>query len=590
MTSFAARFGVLVGLALLATTPSSMAQPADCAGEDIPTRFGRLCLVSADRPALTEADYGIVRLHFRPPQNVNDVIPNNALDGSFLERLGQRVGGQRINSAAILLEVRAVGQGVPSVRGEDGSELGVPLAMVPLAVYGFENRNGARLSQMENFANRVIGPRLLLRGDQTIRARLKVSFSQENPASLISALTPIVETAAAFGGHGWVVSAVRNEELMGHMNRIEGALRSVNNVNADSESWIDLDYHGGANQLVYDFRLDPRRGRRNREATPHSFGRLTLSLERLPSLFTSDVLPGERPGRARPDYRTDGRIDPQATGRIWTDGLVAPNTTPERYIAQDAGLRTMLELFQNPETPVATFDSVCRSVREAVGQFNISMHDREAIFWAAFVRGGSAMRYEHQQSDCIARVRDLWASYNFALPRATEPPPPIPSPSERDEWLAGTAIPAFLHIDPEERARMLRPLFRNQVLVNFAPNTLFPPGEEPEPNAQVDRSILVSILKPINSAGCRFVRLDPDAPRALPRFSMLARLPDRRLAVITIDYGGRARGASRVEITGIGVSEPTDEDWDAIDAMQPALPARCRRANAEYAPSEPPAQ
>jgi hypothetical protein len=93
----------------------------------------------------------------------------------------------------------------------------------------------------------------------------------------------------------------------------------------------------------------------------------------------------------------------------------------------------------------------------------------------------------------------------------------------------------------------------------------------------------------MRNVGCRFRRPGPDGDLELPRFSVLARMPDdNQLVVLTIDYGGRSSGASRVEVQGLSITEPSDEDWEAL-AATPNLPARCHRANADFAPSDPPA-
>jgi hypothetical protein len=92
----------------------------------------------------------------------------------------------------------------------------------------------------------------------------------------------------------------------------------------------------------------------------------------------------------------------------------------------------------------------------------------------------------------------------------------------------------------------------------------------------------------MRNVGCRFRREGPDSPRDLPRFSVLGRMPDNdKLVVLTIDYGGRSSGASRVEVQGLSIAEPTDADWEAL-AATPNLPARCHRDNAEFAPADPP--
>jgi hypothetical protein len=146
------------------------------------------------------------------------------------------------------------------------------------------------------------------------------------------------------------------------------------------------------------------------------------------------------------------------------------------------------------------------------------------------------------------------------------------------------AIPALTQRDESVRGSMLRRLFRDSVLVNIAPDTLFAPGDEPPPNTLVDRTILSSMLRPMR-VGCRFVH-EEDVDQ--PRFNMLGRLPsNNRLLVITVDYGPRARGATRVEVVGLQLREPRDADWDAIEATTGLGAGRCARSN-PFAPSPPP--
>lgn len=581
ISKLAAQLGAVGAIAALALIPSSMAQTTNCSGEALSVHFGEMCLVHNDLPPITEEDYGVVRLRFRPPEDLNDVIPSRALRGSWLERLGQRVGNQQVNSAIVLLEVRATGPGLQRVVGADGANMGVPLALVPLAVYSFENRNGVKFNSVQDFADRVIGPRVLIRQDQTIRVRVKVAFSHENPASLVSSLRPFVQAAAGFGGSGWAVSAVRNDGLMQNLSSIESMLRSVNDVNGESTSWVDLNYEGGANQLNYTLSFDVRQGRRSVE--PRRLGNITLTLERRPSLFTTESLPGDGRGRANPDYGTRGMWDDVASGRIWS-AMIAPDVSAERYVNQEPLVGAVLRRFQSASTTLPDFEESCRQLRQVLGNFSLSAADREAILWAAYVRGGTRQLHEFRRSECISNSSRRWQMTDLRLPVAGEPPPRLPTEQEVDEWLVVLAAPALLHQNPTERTIMLNNLFRQMIVLNAAPGTLF---DEPMVDAEIDRSVLIATLKPMRNVGCRF-RLGSASQREMPRFGVLARMPDdNKLVVLTIDYGGRASGASRVEVQGLGIAEPSDADWAALEAT-PGLPSRCHRANIEHAPSNPP--
>lgn len=565
-------------LAALMPQGDTHAQPSgEC--DMLATAFGQACRRQAPLTPITDQDYGVVRLNFTPPSQLDDVIDRRAIEGTFLQRLASRTVSQSVRSAVVLLEVRVVGPTLPANPDETGRALGLPIATVPLALYEFDTRGGAKFSESQDFArNRVIGPRILLTRDETVRARVRIVFTQDDPSSLLSTLAPVVSGAAAFGGTGFVVNSFANDALMGDLRRIESTLRSVNNIDAAADNWIDLDFNQ-ASQLDYSFQLNPRRG----EARPQ--GRLVLTLERRPSLFTDDVLAGRDPGRRLPDYRTGQSWDSQAIGRIWIEPQVRPGVTPEEF-ALDDSVKGMLDLLQDPRTPVATFDSVCRSLRNSLNGMaeGLSRHDRTALFWAAFVQGGTARSTEHRQNECIQTEARLWSQYELALPE-TGPPPPRPlTASERDEWLTDIAIPALTQRDESVRGNMLRRLFRDSVMVNIAPDTLFAPGDEPPPNTLVDRTILSGMLRPMR-VGCRFVR---EEDINLPRFSMLGRMPsNNRLLVITVDYGPRASGATRVEITGLQLREPRDADWDAIEATTGLGVGRCARTN-PFAPSPPP--
>ncbi|MGD9965023.1 MAG: hypothetical protein AB7T59_00730 [Hyphomonadaceae bacterium] len=569
-----------LSLAALLPAADTFAQPAgEC--EMLATAFGQACRRHAALAPITDQDYGVVRLNFTPPERLDDVIERRAIDGTFLQRLASRTVAQSVRSAVVLLEVRVVGPELPANYDDSGRALGLPIATVPLALYEFDTRGGAKFSETQDFArNRVIGPRILLTRDETVRARVRVVFTQDDPSSLLSTLAPVVRGAAAFGGSGFLVNTFANDALMGDLQRIESTLRSVNNINAAADNWIDLDFNQ-ASQLEYNFQLNPTR----RGEAPRPQGRLVLTLERRPSLFTDDVLPGREAGRRLPDYRTGQSWDSQAIGRIWTEPQVRPGVSPEEF-AQDDSVKGMLDLLQDPRTPVATFDGVCRSLRNSLNGMSegLSRHDRTALFWAAYVQGGTARSPEHRQNECIQTEARLWSQYQFALPD-TGPPPPRPlTAAERDEWLTDIAIPALTQRDESVRGSMLRRLFRDTVLINVAPDTLFAPGDEPGPNTLVDRTILASMLRPMR-VGCRFVR---EQDINLPRFSLLGRLPaNDRLLVMTVDYGPRASGASRVEIVGLEVRAPQDSDWDAIEATTGLGVGRCVRTN-PFAPSAAP--
>jgi hypothetical protein len=61
-------------------------------------------------------------------------------------------------------------------------------------------------------------------------------------------------------------------------------------------------------------------------------------------------------------------------------------TLAQSYVRDTPGLRSSLDTLQGADTSVPTFDRVCRDLRQTVAQFNLSINDRTAVFWAAFVQ------------------------------------------------------------------------------------------------------------------------------------------------------------------------------------------------------------
>jgi len=568
-----------IAVATLSSTNPVEAQPdpnGACQGERAPTTFGMGCLQRLPLPALTDQDYGVVHINFSPPSSPEDVIPARALNGTWLERLGQRSVNQRVASATVLLEVRTLGGDLAPPDPE-----GTPLALVQLANYEYDSRGKLMFREGQDFANRELAARLLLSRGQTIRARIRVVFSQQDPSSLVETLRPFVGAASAFGGGGFVVSAFSQQTLVQNLGQIEGLLRSPGNVDGGSSSWFDLNYEAGFNQLVYDFQLNPRGGR---NATPRPKGRLTLTLQRRPSLFTGDVLTGE-PGRRLPDYGINGRLDSAAINRLWGNAMVAPGVSAAQYVEQRAGLGAALRVIQSASTTESMFDDMCDELHREMNRLghSLSHHDRTALSWAAFVQGPSALRPEIQQRRCIARDRDLWASYGLVLPPTNPPRPPLPSTQMRDAWIR-IAAGALRDPDPRTRNDALIDLFSPRVMVRIDPNTIYGADDPvPEAFAEVDRVSLVRDMRVLR-IGCRF-GVASDAPT----FSVLARRPDNnKLLTLTLNYGGRVGGVTNVEITGMSVRETTDADWAALAQAGDLRPA-CQASNRAHAPLDPPA-
>ncbi|WP_156767841.1 hypothetical protein [Candidatus Viadribacter manganicus] len=513
----------------------------------------------SDLPALTDQDYGAVRVRFTPPTSLNDVIPQSELRGTWLQALARRTVAQSARSAVVLLEVRAAGPHVPAVLDDAGQDIGVPLTVMPLAVYRYDSRGGLGFTEVQSFADRVIGPRLLIHPDLLVRARVRVTFSQEDPSSLVSTLAPLVSAAAAFGAQGFLVDAFASQSLVENAQHVESLLRSTNDVDATSDTWADLSFEGG-NRLDYSFQLNPRA---RRDQSPRPQGMLTLTLERRPSLFTRDLLPGAAPGRALPDYGTNGQLNSVAIGRIWSAG-------PSSIIGRDPELSRLVDVLHNANVPVGEFDDLCRRLRTRLDGFSLSRHDTTAIAWAAFVTGDSAQRGEIQNINCVRRDRELWASYGFALPAAQASAPPPPTRAALDEWLDTAVGVALLRQRTPEGFRAIRRLFGNQVRVNIRPDTLFERGEEPT-QPYLDGDSVARALRPLR-VGCRFVRSGADTPN-LPRLSVLARRPDTsQLLTLTIDYAARSAGG--IEIVGLTVEPTPDSDFEALSSTSNA-DARC---------------
>jgi len=557
------RTGWALAAALFAVSSAALAQPA-CSGRVITSVFGQGCATRLNNAPLTDHDYGYVHIEFSPPPSVEDVVRERDLQGTWLQGLLQRTGGARVTSAVVLLDIRAVGG--DHVDGADPAR-GVPLAIVPLAAYQYDGRRSLQFSEQQEFANRDLQANLLISRGLNISTTFRVVFSTQNVGSLVNSLRPVINASAALGGHGFVVNNSVSQGLMTNLAEIESTLRSPGNTEVTTENRVDLSFEG-ENRLDYQFQLNPRQHDRPK-------GILVVELRRRPSLFTSDVRPGE-PGRRLPDYHVDSVQD---SDRIWIDGRVAPGISPAAYVRSDELLRDYVRTFQERITPEAEFDRVCSTLRERLGSVGLSRHDRAAVFWAAFAYGGSAERPEIQNRPCILREREEWARYGFRLPE-TIPPRPIPSAQARDRWLYFASL-ALADPNPATRNPAVLDLFAPNVMVTIEPGTLYDAADPvPPPGEPLQRATLVRDMRVLR-VGCRFSVLN-DAPR----FNVLARRIDtNEVLTLTLDYGGRPDGA--VEITGLQVRRATDADWAALDAANDPRP-QCRSSNRDYAPMPPP--
>ncbi len=552
---------VVAACALFATLgapSSSQAQPAQCAGEAAPTAFGQLCLVNAPLPALTQYDYGAVRVNFRPPPSLNDVIPTAELRGTWLQALARRTVAQRVRSVVMFLELRASGPGIPSTIDENGREIGVAIGMLPLAVYRYSSEGRLQFDQAQHFIDRTIGPRLLVNDNMLVHARVRTVFSQQDPSQVIAAVAPLVQTVTALGVEGALLDALATRELIASATAVEGWLRSANNLEGAADDFVDMRF-GGVTQLDFSFQLNPRT---RRGQAPPPRGMLRVALERRPSLFTSDLLPGE-PGRQLPDYGTRGQLDSVATGRIMQFGTSA-------LIGRDPEVRRQVDAMQDVDVTRAAFDEMCQTLRTRLQNSGLSLHDATAVAWAVFVTGESAARSEIQSINCVSRDLALWRTYNFAVPATQPPPPALPSEAALQRWLTRDVRIALLDRRAADGLASVRALFADRVQIAIAPGTLYAVGDEPTDSylsgdgaARVVRGLRV---------GCRFVRPGANTPN-LPRFSVLARREDNdALLTLTIDYAGRADGG--IEIVGLA-AEPTPESDFAILSAATGTDARC---------------
>lgn len=559
------RLGAALAVAIFAGSSAALAQPAACSGRVITSVFGQGCATRVNAEPMTDHDYGYVHIEFSPPASVEDVVRERDLQGTWLQGLVQRTSGARVTSAVVLLDIRAVGG--DHVDGADPAR-GVPLAIVPLAAYQYDGRRSLQFSEQQEFANRDLQANLLISRGLNISTTFRVVFSNQNVGSLVASLRPVINASAALGGHGFVVNNTVSQGLMTNLAQIESALRSPGNTEVTTENRVDLNFDEGHNRLDYQFQLNPRR-------TDRPKGMLVVELRRRPSLFTSDLLPGQ-PGRRLPDYHVDSVQD---SDRIWIDGRVAPGISPAAYVRSDELLRDYVGTFQERTTQAIEFDRVCSTLRESLSSVGLSRHDRAAVFWAAFAHGASAELPEIQNRPCILRERTEWTRYGFQLP-ATVPPRPIPSATARERWLNYASL-VLGDSNPTTRNRAVLDLFAPMVSVNIAPATLYDAADPvPPPNRPVPRETLVRDMK-VLQVGCRFNVLT-DAPRVS---SLARRIDTNQVLTLTIDYGGREDGT--IEITGLSVRPTTDEDWAALDAVNDPRP-QCRSSNRDHAPNRAP--
>lgn len=525
------------------------------------TELGQLLRERCPVTPVTEDDYGQVTLVYTPP-SAGSVVRAEELQRTWRSRIDQALWPD-VRSAAVLMEVYIRGQG-----GE------VRIATVPLTTFSFSDSDPETktmtISTDRDFRDGPVTARFLIDDSQTsIFVRTRVAFSTATRARLVERLTLFAGAAADFGGHGWAVDALANEEVRSRLQQIEElfvgpAFSITENIRTE------LSYRPGAfSALQYEFTLDPQTGRR------YGFGRLNARLTRDATVFSNASVVN---GRLNYGISEEGEYD-----RFYRFEVSTRATPPAAQYVRDF-LNTQIDstpsqygAFVSDQSSAAAFETACNQVWARLGTLGLSPPDRRALFWALVFDGPNGRKAANwaNPNGCLGTVHRQSQSYGLLFPQYQRVAPVVDTET-RDEWFEQrVALGLALAPGSAERLTLLKSLFAPEPFLSFEPDTILAANLTPPANSRASSVTVAGMLDQVDfDAGCRFAA---SAEGVQPQqMSFLLRRTDRnQLLVATAYYEGRTTGLYRVHMTGFEVRNPTTADQAAL-AAQPGLAQRCR--------------
>ncbi|MEZ5994638.1 MAG: hypothetical protein R3C25_02700 [Hyphomonadaceae bacterium] len=544
-------------LCVLAAGGDGAAQPQmQCSGGV--NLFGRYEACMPAPPPFTASDYGYAWIRFQPA-SAGQIFRNRDLNRSWLDNV-RRMVYRTQRSAVVTLEIMLT---------NDGGQNYTRIAALPLMALSTAEgrREGLRIVDQQSILARPT-PYFLIGPQTTLVPKIEVRFSSAAESNIVEYVTRATETAAAFGGHGFLVTALSGDAVSRNASSFEQDLNLASQERVSAQLEVDLGFRQETpSRLSYSFRLDPRADQGG------ELGVLTLELRRAPAWpeFAQGVR--DTPLGAVPDYRTGSDYGSAAYNRFLNYEEFAPidanSDRGRRFVEMRSQFRTAGD--------EASFDRACRDFLPALNNpFGLSQNDAMVVFWAELLHYHSGQQ-ALIRSACVNANRAALGRYGLAMPPGDDAGGGDETPvgdGQMRNFLENQWIKVLeSHPDMPGKVDWLERLLADDVdVTQVEPGVIFRGPREHE-----SRGSLADALSRVwFEAECFYRPPEEQEVRLFAR-----RHDDGHLMLMSVGLTNISRRL--VAVRSIGLRETSDDDFAAMRRFRPS-DTRCHSAETAAQP------
>jgi len=303
--------------------------------------------------------------------------------------------------------------------------------------------------------------------------RLVAMAAQSSDSDAVGTIKKVVDIAGAFGGHGWLVTAVASEALMAEAARVEGTINAANKNNLKNKVNTILKFgpKGSITSVLYKVAIP------NVDGTT-AYAQVEVYLKTTESLVVSDL----KTNTSGVPVYSDGSLP---AGR-WAETIKIRGEAQllSKYLDDPGVARSLDDLKIEPFTqPSATIprltqiNSACLALKRALvtGEYRLNKYDADLVLFNELENRQIFSAYNIGQLPCLNDRRMAWRTLKLSG-SVTYPS----TPEQRDNRL-NVLAGRWENIDDNQRPSLIAENFLPTVQITAEPNFLpsHPSGIEP---------------------------------------------------------------------------------------------------------------
>jgi hypothetical protein len=434
----------------------------------------------------------------------------------------------------------------------------------PLYTVNVTRGDASRVTVTANLgADAAISPIFLLdQGGDAITASLRVSSVSKRGSAVLNTVKEGVDTAAALGGHGWLVTGFGSEAFLTTAAKFETALNQFYSDDLESNINTTLSYGAPTSYkaVTYEVTLPPAK----KKAPPAKIS-ATVHLRTIGSLVTDDritvagqQLPDTK-GGVFPSTRWAERISIGGNGSIKLGSQLDAGGVPRKLadLQVPPGARP-----EDTTSRKALIEAACESLRAAVegGPFRLNDHDRQLVMFDELRRAGVFRIYSPTEIGCVSNLLPEWGRYAIKLPQPPPPPLYTSKPGDRVSRLEVLAVQWDI-ADLATRKANLPLSFNSPVALTARPDMIsnYPAPVAPAPSGLATWQVQPALLAELRKSCFGNFKPPSDGSKSATAFARFEGDSRGYLLEFTFDET-RPFGQGGPTINGLSIREATPED------------------------------